>query len=126
MTWHQHVPVIVFLDGPFEVSPAFIVHGLGNRRLVLDIYQSVGDDGELAMAGRQGEMVHKIAIGVGMAKNAGARINRQLKNKAALFAFTSGGHANFHHALPDETAVAGTAEIADGVEHQVSKATSIG
>jgi hypothetical protein len=85
--------------------------------LNVNIYQSVRDDSELAMAGRQVEVVHKIAIGIGIRKNAGSRIDRQLKNETALVAFASGVHANFHHALPDEMAVAIAREMANGVEH---------
>ena len=117
MTRHQHVPVIFFLDELFQITPAFVVHELGNRGLGVNIYQSVRDDRELAMTGRQVEVVHKIAIGIGIAKNAGSRIDRKLKNKTALITFASRVHANFHHALPDEMAVAIAREMANGVEH---------
>jgi hypothetical protein len=76
MTGHQHVPVIFFLDELFQITPPFVVHELGNRGLSVNIYQSVRDDGELAMAGRQVKVVHQIAIGIGIAKNAGSRIDR--------------------------------------------------
>src|ERR1019366_3477026 len=117
MTRHQHVPVISFLDQLFQFIPPFVVHGFGSRGLNVNIYQSVRDDGELAMAGRQVEVVHQIAIGIGIAKNAGSRIDRQLENKTALVTFASGVHANFHHALPDQMAVAIAREMANGVEH---------
>src|SRR5450755_1029772 len=67
MTRHQHVPVIFSLDELFQITPPFVVHELGNRGLSVNIYQSVRDDGELAMAGRQIEVVHQIAIGIGIA-----------------------------------------------------------
>jgi hypothetical protein len=35
-------------------------------------------------------------------------------------------HAHFHHALPDGAAVTEPGQMADGVEHQLSNATSIG
>src|SRR5208282_6595392 len=76
MTRHQHVPVIFFLDELFQMTPPFVVHGRENRGLNVNIYQSVRDDSELTMAGRQVKVVHKIAIGIGIAKNAGARIDR--------------------------------------------------
>src|ERR1035438_908783 len=117
MTRHQHVPVIFFLDELFQITPPFVVHELGNRGLSVNIYQSVRDDCELAMAGRQVEVGHQIAVGIGIAKNPGARIDRQLKNKTALVTFASMVHANFHHALPDEMAVAIASEMANGVEH---------
>src|ERR1039457_3179848 len=106
MTWHQHVPVIFFFDELFQISPHFVVHELGNRGLSINIYQSVRDDRELAMAGRQVEGGYQIAIGIVIAKNAGSRIDRQLKDKTALVTFASMVHANFHHALPDEMGVA--------------------
>jgi hypothetical protein len=69
------------------------------------------------MAGMQVEVVHKIAIGIGIAKDAGSRFDRKLKNKTALVIFAYGVHANFHHALPDGMAVAISREMANGVEH---------
>src|ERR1700733_13805038 len=117
MAWHQHVPVIVFLDQLFQVLPCFIPHELWNRGLSVDIYQSVRNDGELVMTRRQVEVVHKIAVGIGITENPGAGIYRQLKDKTALVALASGVHANLHHALPDEMAVAIAREMANGVEH---------
>ena len=119
MTRHQHVPVIFFFDEFFQFLPRFVLHDFRNRWLGVDIYQSVGDDGELAVTGRQVEVVDKIAVGIGIAKNPGARIYRQLKNKTALVALASGVHANLHHALPDRAAVAIAREMANGVEHSV-------
>src|ERR1700683_3574179 len=126
MARHQHVPVIFFLHQFFQITPRFVIHVLGDRRLSVDIDQRVRDDRELAMAGRQVEVVHEISIGIGIAKNAGSWIDRKLKNKTALVALASGMHANFHHALPDEMAIAIAREMAYGVEHYVWKATSIG
>src|ERR1700691_6072786 len=76
MTRHQHIPIIVFLDELFHLSPAVVLHDFWNRWHVLNIYESIGDDRELAMAGGQIEMVHQIAVGIGIAKNAGAGIDR--------------------------------------------------
>src|SRR6202046_1934898 len=73
------------------------------------------------MTGRQVEVVHEIAVGIGIAKNPGARIYRQLKDKAALVALAAGVHANLHHALPDGATVAVAREMANGVEHSVLK-----
>src|ERR1700692_598959 len=73
------------------------------------------------MTGRQGKMVDQVAIGIGVAKDPGARIHRQLKNKTALIALASGMHANFHHALPDGAAVTVAREMANGVKHSVLK-----
>src|SRR6202165_2481324 len=73
------------------------------------------------MTGRQVEVVNKIAVGIGIAKNPGARIYRKLKDETALVAFASGVHANLHHALPDGAAVAIAREMANGVEHSVLK-----
>jgi hypothetical protein len=69
------------------------------------------------MAGRQVEVVHQIAMGIGITENAGSRVDRELKNKTALVTFASGVHANFHHALPDGMAVAIAREMANGIEH---------
>src|ERR1017187_5513464 len=60
MTRHQHVPVIFFLDDVFQISPPFVIHEHGNRGLTVNIYQSVRDDRELIMAGRQVEVVNQI------------------------------------------------------------------
>ena len=117
MTRHQHVPIVFFLDKLFQVFPSFVVHELRNRRLSFKTYQSVRDNREVAMPGRQVEVVHEIAVGIRVAKNPGSRIDRQLKNKTALVAFGSGVHTNFHHALPDEMAIAIAREMANGVVH---------
>ena len=61
--------------------------------------------------------MHKIATEVGIDKNAGSRMDRQLKNETALIAFASRVHANFHHALPDEMAVAIARKVSNGIEH---------
>jgi hypothetical protein len=86
--------------------------------LGVNIDQGVGDNRELAVARRQVEMMHQITARVGVRKNAGPGIDRQLKNETALVAFTSGVHANFHHALPDELAVAKAREMSNRVEHR--------
>src|SRR5450432_671752 len=117
MTRHQHVPVVFFLDDQFQIGPPFVAYGFGKGGLSVNIYQSVRDDGELAMPGRQVEVVHQVAIGIGISKDAGSRIDRQLKNKTSLVALAPGVHANFHHALPDGMAVAIAREMANGVEH---------
>src|ERR1035438_8168487 len=117
MTRHQHVPVIFFLDDLFQISPPFVIHEHGNRGLTVNIYQSVRDDRELVMAGRQVEVVHQIAMGIGITENADSRVDRELKNKTALVSLASGVHANFHHALPDGMAVAIARQMANGIEH---------
>ena len=119
MTGQQHVPIIFFLDELFEIAPALIVHGFGDGRLSIDIHQSVRDDGELAVTGGQVEVVHEIAARIRIAENARAGIDGELKNEAALIALAPGVHADFHHALPDELAVAIAREMANGVKHQL-------
>src|ERR1700730_11875155 len=121
MNGHQHVPIILFLHELLQFLPPSVLHDFGNRWLRLNIHQSVRDDGELGMTGRQVEVVDKIAIGIGVAKNPGARIYRKLKDETALVAFASGVHANLHHALPDGAAVAIARKMANGVEHSVLK-----
>jgi hypothetical protein len=69
------------------------------------------------MAGGQIEMMHQIAASIGIGKNTCPRINGQLKNEATLIALTSRVHSHFHHALPDEAAVAIAREMSNGVEH---------
>src|SRR5579864_8759256 len=76
MTGHQHVPVVFFFDELFQFLPPIVVLDFWNRGLGVDIYQGVGDDGQLAVTGRQVEVVDKIAVGIGVAKNPRPRIDR--------------------------------------------------
>jgi hypothetical protein len=69
------------------------------------------------MPRRQVEVVYQIATGIGVAKNASPWIDGQLKNKTPLIAFTSGMHANFHHASPHEATVTITRKMTNGVKH---------
>ena len=75
------------------------------------------------MTGRQVEVMNKIPVGIGVAKNSRARIYRQLKNETALVAFASGMHANLHHALPDGATVAIARKMANGIKHSVLKSS---
>ena len=118
--------MILDFDKLLQTAPVVIVSEIRDRWLSVDIYQYIGDDRELFVLCRQIEMMDQVAIGVGVAEDADAWIDGQLKHKAALIALASGVHANLHHALPDWTAVPVPREMSDGVEHQFSKATSIG
>jgi hypothetical protein len=71
-------------------------------------------------------MVHQIADVILIREDPGLRTYGQLKGEASLRVFAARLHAQFHHALPDGTAVAETSEMPDSVKHQASKATWIG
>ena len=126
MTGHEHVPVVVLFDEFLEFDPLFLLHELGDRWLSINIYERVRDDGQLFVPRRQVEVVHQISVAIGIAKYAGSWIYRKLKNEAALVSLAPRMHANFHHALPYGAAVTIAREMSNGVEHQDSKATSIG
>ena len=75
---------------------------------------------------RQVEVMDLVAEVILEGEDARARVHRQPEREAALAVGAERMHAHFHHALPDRPVVAVTRQVPDGVEHQLSNATSIG
>jgi hypothetical protein len=75
---------------------------------------------------RQVEVMHLIAEVILERENPCPRVDRQPEGEAPLLGLAARVHAHLHHALMDRPVVAETREVTDGVEHQLSNATSMG